>query len=812
MPGHNLPYVRHPHPRRQRQRGVALLLVLFVVITLGLAFFFRPTDTSSANSVRERLTEDSLAQAKDALIGFAATYRDTHPNQVFGYLPCTDTDNDGVADTCGLKDVSLAGRLPWKTLGISALRDSASECLWYALSGRAKDTPKTDIFNWDTLGQFIVQDASGATLAGAVAHDRPFAVLLAPRAVLGVQSRPSTVITECGGTNVSTDYLEGLGVLGTGDTTLVVASADSLRSGTNNDSGLWITSKDIFDRVKQRSDFKNDVEALLNDLVICLNSMAVIPAASVTNKGTDNIIAACPTVSPTKTSFSSNWKENLLYAGGPSGIFTVNSGAASCKAVLIFGGERANRTVAPLVPQTRSTIAEKNDPTMYLEGVNATLFPANGAYAGATLFSPSAASADIVRCITGLPAGATQVSFAQNLPSFTSTGAIPTVTTDTTEKTVVISDNGSGTAGGCFWSPTRIPLDGKTLRAYYEYQFSFADTFATSGAIADRGNGFTFQLVRGDIPNGSGGFSQPDTCGTESNLGALNTSDIWGSLSYIVETDIRRNASQNDPSGNHTAIMINGSLNHSGSGGTPTTACNGTTNGCLFNPANTFEESPAPLTHNQRIEIHTGCNSTCTRCDPKIIGTYAKISTWVDCTDCNDVVADLLDSEQITLQANRDFSAPGDWSGTNWSVVSNSLNHTVGATPASLPNSALTAPPATGTSYRIDFVIDTTTAGAISIAFGGNSTLPLNQSVGVASYNLQFDPTSATPLTLTPDANWVGNISRVSVKPVRPPKINRCVVSNPEMSQVFFGLTGGFLSTPDTVQGVTFKNLILRTD
>ncbi|MBK7357420.1 hypothetical protein [Propionivibrio sp.] len=116
MPGHNLPYVRHPHPRRQRQRGVALLLVLFVVITLGLAFFFRPTDTSSANSVRERLTEDSLAQAKDALIGFAATYRDTHPNQVFGYLPCTDTDNDGVADTCGLKDVSLAGRLPWKTL------------------------------------------------------------------------------------------------------------------------------------------------------------------------------------------------------------------------------------------------------------------------------------------------------------------------------------------------------------------------------------------------------------------------------------------------------------------------------------------------------------------------------------------------------------------------------------------------------------------------------------------------------------------------------------------------------------------------
>ena len=798
---------RHKQASRRSQNGVALLLVLFIAIALGLAFLFRPGETYLSNLAREKTTEDSQTQGKEALIGFAATYRDTHPAQVFGYLPCPDTDNDGAAEaTCGNQDESVIGRLPWKILGIAPLRDSANECLWYAVSGHAKDSPDTTTFNWDTLGQFIVQDADGATLAGATPHDRPFAVLLAARSPVNGQARASAGASECGGSNTATDYLEGLGALGTGDTTLVVASANSQRNGTNNDRALWITSKEIFDRVKVRSDFKNDIDTLLNDLVACLNSNPIV-TASATNKGIDNLFTTCPVTQASKLEFKDNWKDNLLYAGGPSGNFTVNGGTTTCKGILIFGGERTSG-------QSRATVLEKNTAAYYLEGTNATLFPNNGAYTGATNFyasGTSSASTDIVRCITGLPSGATQVSFAQDLPSFTTAGATGTVSTDTTDNTVTIVDNATGTAAGCFWSPIPIPLAGKTLRAYYEYQFAFTDTFATSGAAADRGNGFTLQLVRGDIPNTLGVFTQPNTCGIESNMGALATTDSWGSLSYIIETDVHQDAAKSDPSGNHTAIMINGSVDHSGSGGTPTSTCDGTTNGCLHSPANTFEDSPMPLAHNQRVEIHTGCNSTCTQCNPKSTGSYAKISTWVDCTDCNDVVSDLLDAELIVAQANRDFSAPGDWSGTNWFIAANALNHVAGATPASLPNSALTSPPSTGNSYVIDFTLNTLTTGTISMGFGGVS-VPLTPNVGTTTYALEISASASTPLTLSPDATWTGSITAISAKPVRPPQMNRCVSLYPEMNQVFFGLTGGFLSAPATEQGVTIRNLLLRTD
>ena len=803
---------RHEKPLHRRQRGVALLLVLFIAITLGLAFFFKPGDDGANRFTRERASEDTLTLAKDALIGFAVTYRDTHPNQVFGYLPCPDGDNDGEPDNCESKDESIVGRLPWKRLGIAALRDSASECLWYALSGHAKNDPKTDVLNWDTLGQFIVQDADGNTLAGATPHGRPFAVLLAPRNALNGQARASAGASECGGSNLAADYLEGLGALGSGDTTLVVASANSLNNGTNNDRGLWITSKDIFDRVKIRSDFKADVDTLLNDLVTCLNSKLIM-TASASDKGLGNLDnpSATPVIqldcfAPTekKKNIYKNWKDNLLYAGGPSGSFTVNGGTTSCKGVLIFGGERTTG-------QSRATALEKDTASNYLEGTNATLFPGNGNYTGATNYFASASSNDIVRCVTGLPAGATQVSFAQDLASFTKTGASGTITADAAENTVTIIDNSAGTAAGCYWSPIPIPLAGKTLRAYYEYQFAFSDTFATSGAAADRGNGFTLQLVRGDIPNALGIYTQPDICGTETNLGALATLDVWGNRSYIIETDVRRNATQSDPTGNHTAIMINGSINHSGSGGTPTAACDGTSNGCLHSPANSFEDSPTPLVHKQRVEIHTGCNASCTLCNPASTGAYAKISVWVDCSDCNDVVTDLLDAELITAAVNREFSAPGAWVGTNWAVAANALNHTAGANAVALPNSALITSPTPGTAYRVDIVINTGVAGALAVAFGGVSS-PLTPSIGSTSYSLQFYPTASTQLTLTPDANWVGSISQISVKPVRPPKMTRCVASYPEMSQVFFGLTGGFLSGTDTQQGVTLKNLLLRTD
>lgn len=837
-------------------------------MTIGLAYFFRPGSTGSGDYTWGQGSEKVLTQARDALIGKAVSERN---NSLFGFLQIPDLgtsrnampgEGEGASAgnfTGNSNILSVVGRLPWRTLGMATLKDTNGECLWYAVSSSAKSATPLGNFNWDSLGHFELFTSDG-TSAGTVStsagnyHDRPLAIVFSAGQPLAGQNRsPSATdtVSECGGNydvrnyldshtadtsiNSIVNYFAGSTNNATGDASLL-ASPKALISGNvdimvdgnkarlTNDRLLAITARDIFDLVKKRNDFKSDIDTLLNDLVACLNAIppASLPAASIlSNKGIDNIITACPASTTMKATILDNWKDNLLYAGGPAGNFTVSNSTGACKAVLIFGGERTTRTVAPLTAQSRATPSQKGDaanygdPAMYLEGDNATLFPNNGAYIGGAFYATGAPSADVVRCITGANVGTAQVSFATDLPNFVAAGATPSITTNPADNSVTITDNAAGTSASCFWSPVPIPLAGKTLRAYYEYRFGYADTFATSGASADRGNGMVFQLVRGDITNDLGVAIPPNLCGTETNLGALDTADIWGSFSYIVETDVRRNAT-NDPAGNHTAIKLNGSLAHAAGEtqtATATVPCNGSKSSCLHYPENTFEESPSPLAHNQRIEIHTGCNAACSRCNPSGSDGYAKISAWVDCTDCSDVSADFGSTELIINVANRDFSAAGDWAGSNWSWSASAYSHTSGANAATLPNTALSAPPTIGTSYQVAITLNTSTPGSIAIAFGGNTTGLLAQAIGTARYNFQFDPVSAAALSLTPDTAWEGSISSASIRAVTSPRINRCVaLYDPEMRQSFFGINAGFLSTTDSLQSVTFKNLYLRSD
>ena len=629
--------------REARQRGAALLVLMLVLGLLAAYFAISALNRSSINE-RNRLSANTLAQAKDALIGFAAAYRDnapTHANQVFGYLPCPDMTNSGTASaspTCPAQDISATGRLPWNTLGLPALRESAGECLWYAVSGSAKDVNKTASFNWDTLGQYIVQDFGGATLVGATPHERPLAVILSPGGTIGAQTRAMSA-SECGGSNTITDYLEGIAAPVAGITTITVATASSVSSGTNNDQALWISSKEIFDRVKVRSDFKSDIDGMIGDLATCLNNLppAGLPLASATNKGITNVIAVCPAATPQKVNVLNNWQNNLLYAN-PGTASTVQTGSVvttGCNAVLLFGGERT-------ATQVRDTAANKDLAANYLEAPNVPLpFPNSGAYSGLAGYNSASSSSDIVRCIKGLPAGGAQVSFANDFGSFVTTGVGVTTNVAVPGSPTVSINNAAGASGGCFWYPNSIPLAGKVLRLFYKHQFSFADPVGG----ADRGNGFSFQMVRSDL----GSPSLPanpasEKCGTQANMGVLNIGTMRGLISYVIETDVHQDlASNNDPAENHTAIMLDGNLTHSPTNGNPTLACNGSAAGCRHTPVNKFEESP-PANHNQRVEIHTGCDSTCAACNPAAHvapNTYARVSVWVDCTDCSDVVADL---------------------------------------------------------------------------------------------------------------------------------------------------------------------------
>jgi hypothetical protein len=420
--------------------------LLLTLLLLGVAGAYLVLHSlREQRSEREQLTTRSLAQAKEALLGFAASYADSHAGQVNGYLPLPDlgsSRNNTLVSAEGMAaanfagnatGLSVLGRLPWRTLGLGPLRDGSGECLWYAISGNFQDGLKRSPLNWDTPGQFEPQ-AGHATPGGLgpalPVHQRPAAVIFAPGAALEGQLRAATAldaVSECGGNYAArnyldrlhppassrpiANYLEGLNnasasyTLEAPKALLAGPVADAQGQALVNDRLLGITPDELFRAIQRRASFKAGIDTLLDDLSHCLN--ALDPAdpglqASPGNKGVDHILAACPPDTPAQTEVLRHWRNNLLYTR-PGAASSVN-GVAGCSAVLLFGGARTQRSVAPSGAQVRASAAQTGsaslfgDAAMYLEGGN-TRFPAAGAYAGAVYFDPAVPSADLVRCI-----------------------------------------------------------------------------------------------------------------------------------------------------------------------------------------------------------------------------------------------------------------------------------------------------------------------------------------------------------------------------------------------------------------------------
>lgn len=650
---------------RQAESGAALLAMLLILTLFSVTYavrFFHGTELAEHNA-RQRIDHAALNHAKEALIGSAIAYRDTHPDEVFGYLRCPDLTNEKgeAAAPCGARDISSLGRLPWKTLGLPALRDHAGECLWYAVSGRAKNNPKTTIFNWDTTGQFIVRDAAGNILAGASPHERPLALILAPGFVTGSQSRPEPSPppdppSECGGSAWASSYLESL-ASPNGDITPITLGASKTQTtpaaaGSNNDAAAWITSDDLFRRIMQRRDFGSDIDGLLDDFAACLGNWkhADLPAASATAKGLLDAATLCPPAAlDRENNVRSNWEEQLLYAKPAIAAKMQSDGAIhdGCDAILLFGGMRTAQ-------QSRTDDSEKNNPAMYLEDGNAALFPGSGLYIGGHGFAPNAPSRDLLRCIRSLPPHMQQISLAGNLDEFLVIGAgldkkkdrpvTPANPATRSGKSGVAFSGSDALAAGCLWYPQQLPLAGRRWRIYYSFRFELSDTYATTASktAPDRGKGFTLQLVRGDR-------GAPDNCGPLSGMGVLDAADPRGVPSVLIETDVHQDGAHNDPAGNHSAILLDGNLTHDT---TPDTLCDASVSGCRHTPASRFEDSPM-ATHNQRIEIHTGCDGNCSNCDPAAHGSsgraHARIRMWIDCRQCFGIQADLPASQPASL-------------------------------------------------------------------------------------------------------------------------------------------------------------------
>ena len=222
--------IARPQRPRAKQNGQALLALL-VILGIGFAaVIYGLVSPASLTLETDKITNAALAQAKEALIGYAA--RDSNRP---GSLPCPDTDNNGSAQLfAGSYCPSQVGRLPWRTLGLPDLRDGGGDRLWYAVSRDFSRNPAgAPALNTNTAGQL--------TISGTAPANNVIAIVFAPGLVVGSQVRDTANV------NTVANYLEG-GNEASGATTFTTGAV----SATFNDKLLAVTTDALFSVVEMR--------------------------------------------------------------------------------------------------------------------------------------------------------------------------------------------------------------------------------------------------------------------------------------------------------------------------------------------------------------------------------------------------------------------------------------------------------------------------------------------------------------------------------------------------------------------------------
>jgi hypothetical protein len=579
----------HFNRLHQGQRGAALLLVLLIAMTLGLAFLFRQPDFGRSHYAREQSTEEALAKAKEALIGYAATYRDTllHQHESLGYLPCPDTDNTGIAQpNCGNAGETMIGRLPYKTLGLPDLHAAGGECLWYIVSGSHKNNPKTSPLNWDTRGQIRVVDNAGSILSDpADANGGAVAVIIAPGVPINAQARPGGT-HPCSGDNTNTfnDYLDGTSPSYAGYVAPLpnpaVIALGKPADASNNDQGVWITAKELFSPIAMRNDLFvtafGPQRTLLDELKSCLDAQITLPLPSTPtprpNGNTQAVflgnassnfpasLTGCPVLFSAGFSNAwTNWKNQFGYVvcnNQTAGCLTVDG--TSCRGVLIFSGRQSNgnpraTTDSFEAPPSSNTFLELPNLTSYLS--------ADYNYAGPPPYNGRTSAKDITVCLKpDANALSFQDNFSQLAPVAANINGQSMISTDATNKMLTLGESGlsgnaTGTAPallfGCSWFQTPLSFGG-SLRAYFRYR------------IVHRGTGFVFAIADADPsrnPNAA-------MCGRgDASLGYSGLPNDGNAIPGMMvapiqypkiglEIDTAQDVPRNDPNAVHMAIVF----------------------------------------------------------------------------------------------------------------------------------------------------------------------------------------------------------------------------------------------------------------
>lgn len=391
-----------------RHQSGMVLLAMLVTVMFAAAGVFVLFAGGSPGQARSDKTAAALAVAQAALVGQIARSPDV---TALARLPNPDLRVNAVfaegsqSGSAGARNASLLGKLPWRSLGLSSLKDGDGECLWYVVSGRFKSNPQSlDAFNWDTPGQLDLMREDGTMLQSGLA-----ALLISPGVPLDGQNRATNDagLRECGGNYDARNYLDSFHAADAiggqlnyfpGSTNHRQASDAASKTfvmaanARYNDRFLFITVDELFRPIIRRADFAAQVNALTSDTTF----LAYLATVSISgSKGTDAIDCA----QAPHPAFCQHWREMLLLTALPAPASVMVDGSpteTACARVLIFSGSRAPQ-------QQRKTETDKSRPENYLEGQNLAAFSLpvarNAGFAGMSGFSAQNPAADIVRCL-----------------------------------------------------------------------------------------------------------------------------------------------------------------------------------------------------------------------------------------------------------------------------------------------------------------------------------------------------------------------------------------------------------------------------
>jgi type II secretory pathway pseudopilin PulG len=211
-------------PNRQRgQALIAITVLLGITLLVTIYALTRPVNQAAVN---QQKTADALAQAKAALIGYAASHP-THP----GELPCPATDDNGTSVCSGSSWHKTLGRFPWNSLGLPDLRDSSGEHLWYAAS--------PDFLNPTEINSSITP-LNPLTVVGISRPSPIVAIIFAPGPPINNENRNGVT-----NQNNYANYLENANPIG-------YQYTSEVQSSSFNDQILVITQDDVFSVVNNR--------------------------------------------------------------------------------------------------------------------------------------------------------------------------------------------------------------------------------------------------------------------------------------------------------------------------------------------------------------------------------------------------------------------------------------------------------------------------------------------------------------------------------------------------------------------------------